>query len=175
MFDMGVEMMDLPFEEKTKYDQGAETGLSFGYQFPFPSHFSHHTHDDIIPSNRYKALGASATDETGARDRAEYFNISQDDALSYPVPTHRSYPAPVNVHMESTIAPFVRKSVEVNLTLMEVLNDKLGLPKGTLANNHPIDGLSGSEARCIKSPPTQEIFSEKASIGAHSDFGSLVS
>lgn len=30
MFDMGVEMMDLPLEEKMKYDKGAETGVSAG-------------------------------------------------------------------------------------------------------------------------------------------------
>lgn len=30
MFDMGVEMMDLPLEEKIKYDKGAETGVSAG-------------------------------------------------------------------------------------------------------------------------------------------------
>lgn len=124
---------------------------------------------------RYKALGASAVDETGARDHAEYLNVAQDDALSYPIPARRAYPGPVNAHMKSTIIPFVRKSAEINLTLLGVLNDRLGLPEGTLANKHLIDRPSGSEARCIKSPPTQKVFSEKASIGAHTDFGSLVS
>ncbi|EIM87631.1 Clavaminate synthase-like protein [Stereum hirsutum FP-91666 SS1] len=151
MFDMGVEMMDLPLEEKIKYDKGAETGVSAGY----------------------KALGASAIDETGARDHAEFLNIAQDDALSYPIPARRTYPGPVNARMESTIVPFIRKSAEINLTLLGVLNDRLGLPEGTLGNKHLIDRPSGSEARCIKSPPTQEILSEKASIGAHTDFGSL--
>lgn len=77
--------------------------------------------------------------------------------------------------MESTIRPFVRKSVEVNLTLLDVLNDKLGLPTGTLRAKHPINQLSGSEARSIKSPPTEDTVNDKLSIGGHTDFGSLVS
>lgn len=133
------------------------------------------THGTHIFVSRYKALGASAIDETGARDHAEFLNIAQDDALSYPIPARRTYPGPVNARMESTIVPFIRKSAEINLTLLGVLNDRLGLPEGTLGNKHLIDRPSGSEARCIKSPPTQEILSEKASIGAHTDFGSLVS
>lgn len=77
--------------------------------------------------------------------------------------------------MESTIQPFVRKSVEVNLTLIETLNDKLGLPKGELAKRHRLEDPSGSESRCIKSPKNQEMSAEKAAIGAHTDFGSMVS
>lgn len=77
--------------------------------------------------------------------------------------------------MESTIQPFVRKSVEVNITLIEALNGKLGLPKGVLAERHTLEEPSGSEARCIKSPKNQEISAEKAAIGAHTDFGSMVS
>lgn len=76
--------------------------------------------------------------------------------------------------MESTIRPFVRKSVEVNLTLMEALNGKLGLPEGELAKRHTLEAPSGSESRCIKSPKNQEMSAEKAAIGAHTDFGSLV-
>lgn len=30
MFDLGVEMMSLPLQEKIKYDEGAETGISAG-------------------------------------------------------------------------------------------------------------------------------------------------
>lgn len=123
----------------------------------------------------YKALGATATDETGTLDGAEFINISRDDALSYPTPTHRTYPSTVNARMESTITPFVRKSVDINLTLMRVLNDKLGLPEGALEGKHALEEHSGSEARCIKSPTNQEMSAEKAALGAHTDFGSLVS
>ena len=78
--------------------------------------------------------------------------------------------------MESTIKPFVQKSLAVNYTLMEVLNERLGLPKGALAEQHPLEEPSGSESRCIKNPPKPEgISEEQAAIGAHTDFGSLVS
>ncbi|THH21407.1 hypothetical protein EW146_g128 [Bondarzewia mesenterica] len=150
MFDMGAETMELPFEEKTKYEQGDE-GMSFGY----------------------KSAGTNATDETGAPDRVEFINIAKDDAISWPTPTHRTYPSTVNARMESTIIPFVRKSMEVNNTVMAVLNDRLGLPKGALAQKHALHDFSGSEARCIKSSKNMEMSEDKATLGAHTDFGSL--
>jgi len=151
MFDMGAETMSLPLDEKMKFEQG-DDGMSFGY----------------------KAPGANATDETGSKDTVEFINVSQDDALAWPKPVHRTYPSTVNVRMESTIVPFVRKSAEVNRTIMEILNDKLGLPAGTLPRRHLLEEHSGTEARCIKTPPRPEGMSEeKAALGAHTDFGSL--
>lgn len=78
--------------------------------------------------------------------------------------------------MESAVAPFIRKSLEINNTLLDVFNDKLGLPPGTLLSKHRIDEFSGSESRVIKNPP-KPAFSEKSpniAIGSHTDFGSLV-
>lgn len=151
MFDMGAETMALPFDEKMKFEQG-DDGMSFGY----------------------KAPGANAVDETGARDNVEFINVSQDDALAWPTPVHRTYPSTVNGRMESTIVPFMRKSAEINSTIMEIMNAKLGLPAGTLNKRHLLEEHSGSEARCIKSPPRPGgISEEKAALGAHTDFGSL--
>jgi len=151
MFDMGGETMDLPLDEKMKYEQG-DDGMSFGY----------------------KAAGANATDETGASDTVEFINISQDDALAWPKEVHRTYPSTVNARMESTITPFIRKSAEVNATIIDIFNDKLGFPEGTLARKHSTTETSGSEVRCIKSLPMPGGMSEKrAALGAHTDFGSL--
>ncbi len=106
----------------------------------------------------------------------EFINVAKDDALAWPGKVHREYPSTVNARMESTIKPFVQKSLEVNYNLLEVLNDRLGLPKGALAKQHPLEEQSGSEARCIKNPPRPNgITEEQAAIGAHTDFGSLVS
>ena len=78
--------------------------------------------------------------------------------------------------MVSTIAPFVRKSLAVNATLLDILNDRLGLPQGALASRHTLEEPSGSEARTIRNPPRPNGASEaQAAIGAHTDFGSLVS
>ncbi|KAI0309914.1 hypothetical protein OF83DRAFT_1088732 [Amylostereum chailletii] len=87
--------------------------------------------------------------------RDEFINIPKDDALSSPTPVHRTYPSTVTNKMEDVVAPFVRKSVAVNNTLLDVLNKRLGLPDGTLANLHKMDEPSGSEARCIKTPRDQ--------------------
>ena len=128
-------------------------------------------------SFRYKAAGANATDEYGNLDLVEFINVAKDDALSWPKRTHRAYPPTVNERMESTIAPFVRKSVGVNNTLLAVFNQKLGLPEGALAKRHTLEEHSGSEARTIKKPGiTSDGGAEPgAAIGGHTDFGSLVS
>ncbi|KAK0467581.1 hypothetical protein IW261DRAFT_1058066 [Armillaria novae-zelandiae] len=148
MFDMGEEMMNLPLEEKMEFERG-DAGRSFGY----------------------KAAGSSVVDASGQQDTAEYINVSKDDALAYPNVVHRTYPSPVNKRMESTIIPFVTKSVKINDTMMKIFNDKLGLPKGMLTKLHPSDEYSGSEARVTKNPVGYP--ADRMAIGAHTDFGSL--
>ena len=122
----------------------------------------------------YKAAGANAVDETGLKDTVEFINVSKDDALAYPTPVHRTYPSTVTARMGNTIKPFVTKSLNINNTILEVFNAKLGLPAGTLAEKHSLYEKSGSEARCIKNPPAQEMSPERQALGAHTDFGSLV-
>jgi len=141
----------------------------------YTNHPSHRQHLTRSRCSSYKAAGANATDETGAPDCIEFINVAKDDALSYPTPTHRVYPQPVNARMESTIKPFVRQSIEVNNELLTVLNARLGLPDGTLAALHPLEEHSSSETRTIKNPKNQIMAPDKAAIGAHTDFGSLVS
>ncbi|KAI0354635.1 Clavaminate synthase-like protein [Trametes cingulata] len=146
MFDLGAETLALPLSEKMKYEQG-DNGDSFGY----------------------KARGTIATDLNGTRDTVEFLNIAQDDALSWPHPTHRTYPPTVNARMRQVVLPFVRKSMAVNNTLLDIFERLLGLPKGAIAELHATDDLSGSEARVVKTPPNQS----SAGIGAHTDFGTL--
>ncbi|KAG7439376.1 Clavaminate synthase-like protein [Guyanagaster necrorhizus] len=148
MFEMGEGTMRLPLEEKMKYEQG-DDGRSFGY----------------------KAAGSNAVDASGKHDTIEFINVSKDDALAYPNIIHRTYPSTVNTRMESTITPFVAKSVEVNDTILDIFNDKLGLPKGTLMRLHNKEEHSGSEARITKNAPGHA--SDRIAIGAHTDFGSL--
>lgn len=150
MFDMGDATMRLPLAEKMQFEQG-DAGNSFGY----------------------KAAGANATDEYGNLDFVEFINVAKDDALAYPGVVHRTYPATVTERMATVIAPFVRRSVAVNTTILEVFNAKLGLPPGALMRLHAIEEHSGSETRCIKTPADHTIPQDKAAIGAHTDFGSL--
>ena len=110
------------------------------------------------------------------KDTVEFINIAQDDVLAWPGFVHRTYPSAVNERMESTIIPFVKKSVAVNETVLGIFNAQLGLPEGTLSKFHRVEEPSGSEARCIKNPPKPEQPAQdlKVAIGAHTDFGSLV-
>jgi isopenicillin N synthase-like dioxygenase len=127
-----------------------------------------------IISHRYKAAGANATDEHGSLDTVEFINVAKDDAVAWPKQARCDYPSTVSAQMESTIVPFVHKSLEVNNTLLNIFNDKLSLPNGALLRRHALDEHSGSEARCIKTAPFPEANTPVKAIGAHTDFGSLV-
>ncbi|TCD64599.1 hypothetical protein EIP91_003864 [Steccherinum ochraceum] len=152
MFEMGAETMALPLDEKMRFEQG-DDGMSHGY----------------------KAAGANATDASGNLDTVEFINIAKDDVLAWPGHVHRTYPPTVNARMPNTIIPFVKKSLAINETILNIFNAKLGLPQGMLANLHNVKEPSASEARCIKNPPKPEISPSdiKVAIGAHTDFGSL--
>ncbi|KAJ7982940.1 hypothetical protein DFH06DRAFT_712899 [Mycena polygramma] len=149
MFQMAAETMLLPMEEKLKFEQG-DGGNSFGY----------------------KAAGASPVDATGQPDTAEFINIAKDDALAWPQQARRAYPPTVNARMTDSIVPFVKKSMEVNDILLQIFNDRLGLPPDALKKRHTVAEYSGSETRVIKSlaPPNSPL---KVALGAHTDFGSL--
>lgn len=104
-------------------------------------------------------------------------NISKDDALAWPRVVHHGYPPTVTAKMGSVVQPFVRKSLAINSRLIGVLNDKLGLPAGTLAGLHKPEQLSSCAARCIKAPPYADAGDERnprISVFPHTDFGSLV-
>ncbi|RPD55166.1 Clavaminate synthase-like protein [Lentinus tigrinus ALCF2SS1-7] len=150
MFDVGQDIIALPLEEKLKYELG-DQGFPFGY----------------------KVAGAQVMDNRGTRDVTEFFSISKDDALAWPTPIHRTYPSPVNTRMEDIVRPFVQKALEINRFLIDVFNDKLGLPKGTLAAFHKVEEHSGCIARIIRSPPHLGNSEEKPFLAAHTDYGSL--
>ncbi|KAL0946443.1 hypothetical protein HGRIS_012666 [Hohenbuehelia grisea] len=128
---------------------------------------------DLGNSAGYKAPGACAVDETGRKDTSECINISLDDALTYPAVAKRTYSHTVMDRMASTVQPSMAKSGEVNLTLIDFFNDRLGLPKGTLRALHT-GATSGSEARCNSAPARPANWDPRnLVIGAHTDFGSL--
>ncbi|KIJ46868.1 hypothetical protein M422DRAFT_164750 [Sphaerobolus stellatus SS14] len=148
MFDFSAEVMALPLEEKMEFTQG-DGGNSFGYKY----------------------IGGNTIEASGLRDSNEFFNISKDDAFSYPIVTHRTYPALINNNMETVVAPFIRKSLEVTRDLVNVLNDKLCLPFNELGKRHNLNELSGNEARLIRIPPNLSL--DRKALGHHTDFGSI--
>ncbi|KAJ7213289.1 hypothetical protein C8J57DRAFT_1453960 [Mycena rebaudengoi] len=149
MFNMGAETMKLPMEEKLQFEQG-DAGNSFGY----------------------KAAGANAVDASGQPDTVEFINVAKDDALAWPQQARRAYPFTVGAHMPTAVTPFVKKSIEVNNTLLQIFNDQLKLPPDALLKRHTMEDFSGSETRCIKNPPSPNA-PFKIAIGAHTDFGTL--
>ena len=124
---------------------------------------------------RYKAAGTNAVDQHGNLDSTEFLNVAKDDALRWPSYVHRTYPSSVNRHMEDTIRPFVMKSIEINNTLLDIFNNRLELPEGTLRTLHDPNEVSGCSARFIRAPPQSQVPPEKVLLSAHTDFGSLVS
>ena len=109
-------------------------------------------------------------------DASEFMNIAKDDVLAFPQMIHRDYPPTVIAAMTSVVKPFVCESLEINNTFLRVFSHRLGLPEGSLEALHTRDQQSGSEARLIRVPPMPgRALADRPTIGAHSDFGSLVS
>ncbi|TFY68231.1 hypothetical protein EVJ58_g1133 [Rhodofomes roseus] len=152
MFNMGKAFMELPLEEKMAYEEG----------------------DD---GEQYKAAGFHTADEHGTLDETEFLDVAKDDVLAFPAPVHRTYPPLVADAIPTVLRPFMRKSLAINHTLLGVLNDKLGLKEGTLADLHRTKEKSGCVARVIRTPPQngkdKEALERQALLGAHTDFGSL--
>lgn len=116
-------------------------------------------------------MGHYIVDAVGNPDPVEGVNVAKDDALSYPKVSRREYPSVINDLMDPVITPFVEKCVDISNTLIEIFNDKLGLPEGTLAKFHKREEFSSSETRTIKAPAN--LTPGKLAIGGHTDFGTL--
>lgn len=120
-------------------------------------------------STRYKVAGATYTDLDGSTDVAEFINVSKDDAMAYPNVAHKVYPSTINIHMKDVIRPFIESCLEETRVLLEIFNQKLGLPEGTLAELHRPTKECISESRCIKVPAAPK--NTKIALGQHTDFG----
>ena len=118
-------------------------------------------------------MGATVIDERGTKDSTETMDVSQDDVLAYPAQVHQAYPPTVGAAMDSTVRPFVRKSMDVSFHILSVMDDKLGLPRGTLAGLSRPEERSGSTLRLIRAPPATSP-SGQTFVSPHTDFGSLV-
>ncbi|KAF9235059.1 hypothetical protein BU15DRAFT_78435 [Melanogaster broomeanus] len=152
MFHIGAATVALPSEEKMKFEQ-CEKGQSLGTR---------------------TGKAGSAIDASDQLDAVEFINVAKDDALALPRVALRTYPAPTTAAIPTAVAPFVRKALVINYTVLRIFNEKLGLPEGTLDRLHDFEEYSGSEARVIRGPPLPgKAVADKATLGAHTDFGSL--
>lgn len=129
---MGEATFEMPLDELLKFEQG-DGGMSAGY----------------------KRAGSTNVDAKGNVDTVQFINVSKHDALYYPEVKMRTYPSAVNERMD-TVRAFIQQSDDVLQNLMEALETKIGLEKGTFRALHPPDRLSGSESRCIMKPSAGE-------------------
>jgi isopenicillin N synthase-like dioxygenase len=150
MFTMGSEMVNISPEEKLRHAQ--EYGQVFGYKYADPTHIR---------------------SDNGAPDLVEYVSIAKDDAFKWPEVVHRRYPSVINEHLKSTVEPFSQKMFDVCRSLLQALNDRLGLPKETFANLHSETETSPTEARCIRAQKNPVLDADAATVGAHTDYSSL--
>jgi len=148
LFTLGEKLFMLPTEEKQQYDF-KDRGSYFGY----------------------KGLGAGVIDSKGTRDRNEFYNVSKDDLLGIGEPL----PAPAvlkQVDSRKLLGSYMRRSHAIVSLILSLVNDKLGLPAGTLENLHRLDAVSGDQVRWVRSPP-QVMDDRQMSLGEHTDFGSI--
>lgn len=82
-------------------------------------------------------------------------------------------PAPgVLQNSRRRLSTFMKSSHTIVSLILQVLNDKLALPKDTLANLHRRQEISGDQVRFIKAPP-QPMDDRRTALGQHTDFGSV--
>lgn len=147
LFQVGEDLFDLSLEEKKTYDFSKSHKSYFGY----------------------KGFGANVVDRQGNMDRNEYYNASKDHILGHG--TQWPQPKVLDANQE-LMKHFVQSSHAIVLLVLELLNDYLDQPAGTLQSMHRLEGLSGDHIRFIKTPP-QPVDDRRTALGEHSDFGSV--
>ncbi|CAP95497.1 Pc21g06000 [Penicillium rubens Wisconsin 54-1255] len=101
--------------------------------------------------------------------KAQGAAVSKDDILSVSDPL----PAPEVLHKSrARLASFMRGSHAIVTLILEILNDQLALPRGTLSNLHRQHAVSGDQVRFVKAPP-QPVDDRRTALGQHTDFGSV--
>ncbi|KAK3076174.1 hypothetical protein LTS18_013714, partial [Coniosporium uncinatum] len=125
LFSLQKQLFDLPLPEKQRYDWSSK-GSYFGY----------------------KGYGAGVIDKKGTADRNEFYNVSKDDVLDVVAPEDR-LPAPEMLGLESTnrktLASFIEGSHAVVRLILDLLDERLGLPRGKLGGLHRLEGVSGDQ------------------------------
>ncbi|KAL9058004.1 MAG: hypothetical protein Q9162_001996 [Coniocarpon cinnabarinum] len=149
LFSVGKEFFALATEEKSSYDLSGQ-GSYFGY----------------------KGYGAGFVDKEGNRDRNEFYNVSKDDILgmSERLPQPQLFDA-----YRPLLTSYMTNAHSIVSVILARLNEKLGLstaPVPVLSGLHRRSSISGDQVRFIRAPP-QPMDDRQASLGAHTDFGSV--
>ncbi|KAL5051949.1 hypothetical protein BDW71DRAFT_202090 [Aspergillus fruticulosus] len=146
LFEIGVNLFELPLEEKKKYDLSSQKSY-FGY----------------------KAQGAAVVDRQGNLDRNEFYNVSKDDIIGISEPLQAPDIINKNRHVFES---FIKYSHSIVTLILNILNASLGLPESTLTDIHRLRAVSSDQVRFVKAPP-QPADDRRTALGEHTDFGSV--
>ncbi|TGO77630.1 hypothetical protein BELL_0097g00020 [Botrytis elliptica] len=145
MLGLAKEVFDLPYEEKTVYNQ--------------------------VPPQKlvgYKAAGVMKT-ETGQPDQCEFFSISRDEMLG----TEPMGENPRVIHENRThIISYLNHINSIAQLLLASIDSQLGLPDGTLSSLQKINMPSGTVIRMIRYA-SQDPSARRTALLPHTDYGSI--
>ncbi|KAI0173178.1 putative oxidoreductase [Hypoxylon sp. FL1284] len=142
---LGSRVFELPLDDKMQYKQGKQL---FGYKF----------------------AGSSVADKYGARDTAEFFNISKNDMIVPDDQMRRPWPAQI-LDAKPLLSGYVRSAHAVGLAVLAVLADKMGVESAEFARRHRIEEPSGDHIRITRGPPKLKKDALEIQTPSHTDSG----
>ncbi|KAK0251932.1 hypothetical protein LTS09_012949 [Friedmanniomyces endolithicus] len=129
------------------------------------------------PGNRelfgYKNVGATNADKAGTPDTAEFFNVSKNDMIVPDSEMRRAWPSVVMEH-KPLFAKYCRASHATGLLIMDLLADKLGVPREEIRQRHRIEDHAGDHIRFTRGPPRKTAEMPEIQTPSHTDFGTYV-
>ncbi|KAL1659399.1 hypothetical protein GGF50DRAFT_16260, partial [Schizophyllum commune] len=183
VFAMGDAFMRLPLEEKMKYEQGDE-GNSFGYKYAGANATNAagardtieflNIAQDHVPLDSTSHHTCPSTSSSFPSTPSSSFPTSPPFP-SAPSPSHRTpspshyttfhthYPPPVSLPL---VTRFIRRSREINLTLMRALGERLGLD-GAFGVQNPVDALKAQRpVDAFEAPNAVDALEAQNAVGA---------
>ncbi|KAJ6111728.1 hypothetical protein N7523_007789 [Penicillium sp. IBT 18751x] len=117
----------------------------------------------------YKRKGQLKTDD-GKMDCMELYNISQDDILGN-CPSRRNADPIEAKRIE--LRQFIDHSHSIIDVILSRLDDELGLESGTLSALSPLDQISETSIRLLRSQSEPSSEDHNINLGGHTDIGSI--
>jgi isopenicillin N synthase-like dioxygenase len=72
-----------------------------------------------------------------------------------------------------TFVSFIKTSHSIVTLLLNLFNESLGLPEGTLASFHQLEAMSSDAVRIIRAPPLPPNDRDAVVLREHTDYGSI--
>ncbi|EJT97461.1 1-aminocyclopropane-1-carboxylate oxidase [Dacryopinax primogenitus] len=117
----------------------------------------------------WKKIGSAVMDSKGTPERHENYTIKKDDIVGNCTPLAAPQLIKDNFPL---LRSFVLNAQKQGILMLQLLNESLQLPPGSLENMHRLHALSGDHVRFIRAPARGEGNSDQTAA-EHTDFGSL--